>query len=209
MQNSLAQNGVATIKEAEASVLREAAGVDEVALTAWLDENCEKDSGCIDGFEPTCEQGHGFGLCERNDTRAAMMMNCPDTCTTTKDTKGHGLHEENIANQPHDYTKKLPLALQAFVCTMCRGDGDLACCHNHPHRGARGRALNQDCKETAKQSSMSMSCDGLDTTCSMEATGSDAVVITGIVAAAGLGIATILTGGVVGITGLVLAALFG
>ena len=104
---------------------------------------------CDNGFVPTCEQVHGFGLCDMH----AVAQACPDTCSTTVDTSGHHLHEENIMMQPIDYmTPVLDPEVNAIVCGVCRDDPDLACCHNHPHR-ARARRLSQSsCKLAAANS---------------------------------------------------------
>ena len=103
---------------------------------------------CDNGFAPTCEQVHGFGLCDMH----AAAQACPDTCSTTLDTSGHHLWRENITMQPIDYTTPvLDPEVKDIICGVCREDPDLACCHNHPHR-ARARRLSQSCKLAAANS---------------------------------------------------------
>ena len=96
---------------------------------------------CNDGFEPTCEQARGFGLC----LMPAVKTACNYTCTTPFNTSGHHLHREKIAHQPPDYTKQLsgPALLDARskICDACKKTPEAKCCHSHPHRA---RALDEE-----------------------------------------------------------------
>ena len=99
---------------------------------------------CGEGFDPSCEQAHGFGMCGRADVRAA----CSVTCSTELDTSGHHLHREDIALQPADFTKPIHGKARDMICDVCKDHPEVPCCHTHPHpRAHRARALNEACSQ--------------------------------------------------------------
>ena len=99
---------------------------------------------CDAGFVPTCEQAKGFGLCDTTNSACDMTcvdevkMTCPVTCSLSAEaTSGH-LEPDAT---PSDYSKHLPPAATAAICSTCADHPDLPCCHDHPHEGDDRRRL--------------------------------------------------------------------
>ena len=99
---------------------------------------------CDAGFVPTCEQAKGFGLCNTTNSACDMTcvdevkMTCPVTCSLSAEaTSGH-LEPDAT---PSDYSKHLPPAATAAICSTCADHPDLPCCHDHPHEGDDRRRL--------------------------------------------------------------------
>lgn len=93
---------------------------------------------CERGFQPTCEQARGFGLCMSAD----VIQECPHTCASQANTSGHLLHNEDIGLQPSDYTKPLVNQhVKSLICDACKREPEQPCCHNHPH--SHGRQLGK------------------------------------------------------------------
>ena len=95
---------------------------------------------CGQGFDPSCEQAHGFGMCGRADVWAA----CNVTCSTDLDTSGHHLHREDIALRPADFTKPILGEARDMICDVCKEHPEVPCCHTHPHpHSHRARDLGE------------------------------------------------------------------
>ena len=95
---------------------------------------------CGQGFDPSCEQAQGFGMCGRADVWAA----CNVTCSTDLDTSGHHLHREDIALRPADFTKPILGEARDMICDVCKEHPEVPCCHTHPHpHSHRARDLGE------------------------------------------------------------------
>ncbi|EOD14061.1 hypothetical protein EMIHUDRAFT_212014 [Emiliania huxleyi CCMP1516] len=102
---------------------------------------------CDAGFVPTCEQAKGFGLCDTTNSACdttcvdEVKMTCPVTCSLSAEaTSGH-LEPDAT---PSDYSKHLPPAATAAICSTCADHPDLPCCHDHPHESDDRRRLQPD-----------------------------------------------------------------